>query len=110
MPRTLLQIYRLAVLVAIAWIVRAHAVRMRIEGNAPITVSEVRTIFPKAADLRPDTGERAGMHVWDGEGHELGYVLLSSPISDDIIGYRGWTDTLIAFDPALHVVGVRLRS
>src|SRR5260221_7915380 len=108
--RTLLQLYRLAVLVAVAWIVRAHHVRLRIEGHAPITVEEVRAIFPKAAELRLDSGERAGMFVWDGEGHQLGYVLRTSPITDDIIGYRGWTDTLIAFDPALHVLGVRLRS
>jgi len=96
--------------VAIAWIVRAHHVRLRIEGLAPISIEEVRAIFPKATELRPDSGERAGMFVWDGEGHQLGYVLRTSPITDDIIGYRGSTDTLIAFDPALHVVGVRLRS
>jgi len=110
MHRTLLQLYRLAVLVAITWILRAHAVRMRIEGNAPISVAEVRTVFPQAAELRPDSGDRAGMFVWDGDGHELGYVLRTAPVSDDVTGYRGWTDTLIAFDPALHVVGVRLRS
>ena len=95
---------------AIAWIVRAHYVRLRIEGNVPITVDEVRSVFPKAAELRPDAGERAGMFVWDGAGHQLGYVLRTSPITDDVIGYRGWTDTLVAFDPALHVVGVRIRS
>ena len=32
------------------------------------------------------------------------------PTSAGIIGYRGWSDTLVAFDPALHVVGVRLRQ
>ena len=105
-----LQIYRLAVLVAIAWIIRAHHVRTRIEGHAPITVEEVRAIFPKAAELRPDAGERAGMFVHDEAGNELGYVLRTSPITDSIVGYRGWTDTLVAFDPALHVVGVRIRS
>jgi hypothetical protein len=110
MRRALLQFYRLAVLVAVAWTIRAHAIRMRIEGNAPITIEEVRTIFPKAEEVRPDRSERAGMFVRDGAGHDLGYVLRSAPITDDIIGYRGWTDTLIAFDPALHVVGVRLRS
>jgi len=108
--RTLLQIYRLAILVAIAWIVRAHYVRLRIEGNSPITIEEVRAIFPKATELRADAGERAGMFVWDGTGHQLGYVLRTSPLTDDVIGYRGWTDTLVAFDPALHVIGVRLRS
>ena len=108
--RTLLQLYRLAILVAIAWIVRAHYVRLRIEGNAPITLTEVRAVFPMATELRPDASERAGMFVWDDAGHQLGYVLRTAPISDGIVGYRGWTDTLVAFDPALHVVGVRIRS
>jgi len=108
--RAALQIYRLAVLVAIAWIVRGHYVRLRIEGNAPITIEEVRSVYPKAADLRPDPGERQGMFVWDDAGHELGYVLRTAPVSDSVIGYCGSTDTLVAFDPALHVVGVRIRS
>lgn len=110
MKRAALQIYRLAVLVAIACIIRAHEVRLRIEGNAPITLEEVRAAFPQAAELKPDAGERAGMFVRDLGGKELGYVLRTSPVTDSIIGYRGWTDTLVAFDPALHVVGVRIRS
>jgi hypothetical protein len=108
--RAALQIYRLAVLVAIAWIIRAHTVRLRIEGHAPITVEEVRAVFPEAADLQPDAGERAGLFVHDAAGKELGYVLRTMPVAEDVVGYRGWTDTLVAFDPALHVIGVRLRS
>lgn len=110
MYRAALQLYRLAILVAIAGIIRAHQVRLRIEGNAPITVEEVRSVFPQAAELRPDAGERAGMFVRGAAGQELGYVLRTAPVSDAIIGYRGWTDTLVAFDPALHVLGVRIRS
>jgi len=97
-------------LVVIAWIIREHHVRLRVEGHAPITLEEVRAIFPKAGDLRPDAGERAGMFVYDEAGAQLGYVLRTAPISDSVIGYRGWTDSLVAFDPALHVVGVRIRS
>lgn len=97
-------------LVAMAWIIRAHHVRLRIEGNAPITIEEVRSVYPTAAELRPDAGERAGMYVHDGTGQELGYVLRTSPVSDSVIGYCGSTDTLVAFDPALHVIGVRIRS
>ncbi len=110
MKRAALQLYRLAVLVVIAWIIRAHEVRLRIEGNAPITVEEVRAVFPTVAELRPDAGERAGMFVHDPIGKELGYVLRTMPVAEPVIGYRGWTDTLVAFDPALHVIGVRLRS
>jgi hypothetical protein len=110
MKRAALQLYRLAVLVAIAWIIREHHVRLRVEGHAPIDLSEVRAIFPAAATLTPDAGERAGAFVHDEHGAQLGYVLRTSPHTDGIIGYRGWTDTLVAFDPALRVVGARVRS
>lgn len=108
--RPLLQLYRLAVLVAIAWIVRGQAVRLRIEGHAPIALEEVRAIYPTVAELRPDPGERAGMSVRDSSGKELGYVLRTSPFTDRIVGYRGWTDSLVAFDPALRVLGVRVHA
>jgi NosR/NirI family nitrous oxide reductase transcriptional regulator len=108
--RAALQIYRLAVLLVIAWIIREHHLRLRIEGNTPITIEEVRAVFPAADELRPDAGERLGMYVHDAAGQQLGYVLRTAPVSDSVIGYRGWTDTLVAFDPALHVVGVRIRS
>jgi hypothetical protein len=70
----------------------------------------VRSVYPTAAELRPDAGERAGMFVHDDTGKELGYVLRTSPVSDSVIGYSGMTDTLVAFDSALHVLGVRIRS
>jgi hypothetical protein len=105
-----LRVYRVGVLVAIAWIVREHHVRMRIEGNEPITVGEVTSLFPAATQLHPDKSERAGMFVIGAHNEEIGYVLRTAPITDSIIGYRGPTDTLIGFDRALHVVGVRIRS
>lgn len=108
--RGALQIYRLAVLVAIAWVIREHYVRLKIGGDAPITLGEAKAIFSGAAYLEPDAGERRGMYVHDTKGTQLGYVLRTMPDVEKIIGYRGWTDTLVAFDPALHVVGVRIRS
>lgn len=110
MKRVALQLYRLAVLVAIALIIHAHHVRLRVEGHAPISLEEVRPIFPKVTELVPDAGERAGMFVKGEGGADLGYVLRTAPVSDSIIGYRGWTDTLVAFDPALHVLGVRIHK
>ncbi len=109
-PQIALQVYRLTVLVAIAWIIHAHHLRLRIGGLMPVTVGEVRSIYPTAATVTEDAGERAGWFVKDDAGNPLGYVLRTSPYSDRIIGYRGWTDALVAFDPALHVIGVRVRS
>ena len=110
MKRAALQFYRLALLVAMAWIIRAHHARLRIGGLVPVTVEEVRGMYPAVARLDLDPGERAGWFVKDGEGRELGYVVRTSPVGEGSVGYRGWTDSLIAFDAALRVVGVRIRS
>lgn len=104
-----LQVYRLAVLVAIAWIIHAHHLRLRIGGLMPVTVEEVRAIYATATEVTEDASARAGWIVKNHEGQQLGYVVRTSPYSDKVIGYRGWTDSLVAFDPALKVLGVRVR-
>jgi hypothetical protein len=106
----LLQIYRIAILIAIAWILRAHYVRLRTESLRPLTVEEVREIFPLAYDLTIDSGPRGGWEVKGRDREMIGYVLQTAPVSDKIIGYRGWTNTLVAFSPDMHVLGVRIRS
>ena len=108
--RLLLQLYRLAVLVAIVWLLREHALRVSRESLRPLTLGEVQEIFPRATALRIDAGDRGGWDVLDAGGAKLGYVLQTAPVSDSIVGYCGWTNTLVAFDPALHVVGVRIRA
>jgi hypothetical protein len=108
--RGILQAYRLAVLVAIAWVIRSHHLHLKIGGDAPITFSEIKAIYPAADTTRDDPGERAGVFVYDSSGQQIGYVLRTMPHVDSIIGYRGWTDTLVAFDPALRVIGVQIRG
>ena len=106
----LLQLYRLAVVVAIAWLIRDVAVRQRSHGDAPIVIDEVRGFYPTAAKLRPDDSARDGLFVLDREGRELGYVVRTQPRCHDIIGYCGVTDTLIALDPAWKILGLKVRS
>ena len=74
-----LRAYRLAVIVAVAWLVRDTAIRQRSHGDAPVVVEEVRGFFPAAAGLRPDGSERDGLFVVDREGRELGYVVRTQP-------------------------------
>jgi 4Fe-4S binding protein/FMN-binding protein len=105
-----LQAYRLGILVAIAFLIREHHVRLRIEGDAPITADEVRALLPKAALLEADDSPKMGLRVLDDTGAEIGYVVRTAPITDKIIGYRGPTDTLVAFDRDLKVVGVKVRG
>ncbi len=110
MRRAFLQSYRLAILIVIACLLREHALRTRVESLRPLTVGELRPLFDTADWFAIDESDRGGWHVFDAGGKKLGYVLQTAPVSDSIVGYRGRTNTLIAFDPALHVVGVRIRA
>ena len=82
MRRLLLQLYRLAMLVAIVWLLREHAVRVRVESLRPLTVGEVQPLFPAAVRLGIDESDRGGWHVLGVDGAKLGYVLQTAPVSD----------------------------
>lgn len=105
----LLQLYRLGVLLAVAWLIRAHHLRLRIEGDAPVQVAEVKGWFTNAAELRLDAGARGGFHVLDPGGGELGYVIRTQPQANRIIGYCGLTDTLVALGADGRVLGLKIR-
>lgn len=73
----------------------------------PVTLEEVRKLFPAAASL-VDSGN--GWRVLDGVGGMLGEVLRSAPWADGVRGYQGATEVLIGLDAAGQtVVGVRMR-
>src|ERR1041384_3458377 len=105
-----LQFYRLSVLALIVWLIRDHHVRLRIAGDRPVTVEEIKSVFTNAATLKPDHSERAGLFVEDDDGHQLGYLVRTLPQCSHIIGYCGITDLLILFDPSLKVIGLKVRS
>lgn len=105
-----LQLYRFAVVVVVAWLVRDLAVRQRTHGDSPIRVDEVTKFLPNAALLRPDSSERDGLFVLDREGRELGYIVRTQPQCRDIIGYCGVTDALIVLDPAWKILGLAVHS
>lgn len=106
----LLQLYRLGVLLAVAWLIRAHHVRLRVEGDAPVRPAEVTGWFTNAAELKLDLGQRGGFHVLDKDGAELGYLIRTLPEANHIIGYCGITDTLVALDREGRVLGFKIRQ
>ncbi len=105
----LVQLYRLAVIVIIAWLIRDHHTRLRVQGNRPITAYEVREFLPDTHRLKPDPGKRAGLDVFDKAGEKIGYAARTMPHSKSIIGYSGPTDGLIVFDAEDKVLGVKIR-
>ncbi len=105
-----LQIYRLLVVAVIVLMIREHTQILRVQGDAPLTVEEVRTLLPAAARLAADLSPRLGLEVYDETGRRIGYAVRTSPLCDGVIGYRGRTDTLIVLDADQKVLGIRIRT
>jgi hypothetical protein len=101
--------WRLGALAAVLWLVRQHHARLRVDADRPVEVAEARAFFPGARRLLADPSWRRGLHVLDGSGRAVGYVVRTAPATDDIVGYRGPADVLIALTPEYVVVGVSLR-
>lgn len=110
MKQIVLQLYRLAIVAAIVWLIRDLAVRQRTHGDSPLHVDEVKSLLPTAASLRPDSSERDGLFVLDREGRELGYVVRTQPQCRDIIGYCGVTDALVVLDPDWKILGLKVHA
>lgn len=100
----LLRAWRLSLLVLAVIVIQ----RRQPSGLQSIAVERVRDFFPAAATLE------AGDGFWtvkDASGIALGQVMQTAPESDDIIGYSGSTNTLIALDRNRRILGLRvLRS
>jgi len=112
MPRAvpiLMQAFRLGVLVAIAWMIRQHHLREVVQGDRPITISEVKAFLPETHTLRPDDSPRQGLNVLNAQGEKIGYAARTMPHSREIAGYSGPTDALIVLDAKDQVVGVKIR-
>src|SRR5688572_4259996 len=110
MKQFALQLYRLAVVVAVVWLIRDLAVRQRTHGESPIRIDEVKGFLPDAASLRPDSSERDGLFILDRAGRELGYVVRTQPQCRDIIGYCGVTDAMIVLDPEWKILGLKVHA
>lgn len=75
----------------------------------PLDADEVRGFFPLVEQLAPRE-DRPGMFtVEDALGNRLGYVTRTSPIGDNLIGFQGPSDTLIALDVENRVLGIAIR-
>ncbi|MCF6313059.1 MAG: 4Fe-4S binding protein [Verrucomicrobiales bacterium] len=109
MRSALLQTARLSILITIAWLIREHHLRISIQGDRPITVSEVKVFLPEAHRLSADATPKAGLWVTNQSGDRIGYAARTMPQSRDIIGYSGPTDALIVCDAELKVLGIAIR-
>lgn len=67
---------------------------------------DLKLLFPEAAAIEVDPGERSVIRVRGRDGIPLGWALRTSPAADRVIGYQGPTDALVAFDNENRVAGV----
>ncbi len=91
-----------------------ESIQKRLSGNyvslrfpTPLALKEVRDAgFPDAAGFEPNV-PRLGWNLVRGPNRaHLGYVVRSSPSADEILGYAGPSETLIA----VEADGLRLRK
>ncbi|MGI9110490.1 MAG: FAD:protein FMN transferase [Opitutales bacterium] len=92
----------------------AESIQKRLSGNyvslrfpAPLSLKEVQGAgFPDAVGFEPNV-PRLGWNLVRGPNRaHLGYVVRSSPSADEVIGYAGPSETLIA----VETDGLRLRQ
>lgn len=108
-PPRWLQIYRLAVVVAMAVLVHHQAQWVEAQRAGTISLRIARDFFSQAHRVQWRDPERGLHYVLDAHGDTIGCLLTTSPQTDDIIGYSGPNDLLIALDQRGAVVGVQLR-
>ncbi len=102
----LIRLWRIAALIAAAWLLH---VAWRAQNPADtsglddITLEKARAFFPEATRI-------AARRVFSASGALLGSLLTTSPESDDLIGYSGPSNVLIALDAAGKIAGVELLS
>jgi NosR/NirI family nitrous oxide reductase transcriptional regulator len=105
---------RLALLAIIVLLVRDQHVRYQALQAArdagDVTIEQLKGFFPTASRISDWDVRRGERHVLDADGKELGYFVQTSPASDEIVGYSGPTNVLIAFGSEDRVIGMQIMS
>lgn len=92
----------------------AESIQQRLTGAAaslrfpdPVAFAEMQSLFPKAAQAVPQNGR---WRMLDASGQLLGFVVRTAPQADNVAGYRGPTESLVALAAdGRTVTGLRLR-
>ncbi|MBL9132758.1 MAG: FMN-binding protein [Verrucomicrobiaceae bacterium] len=107
----LLRMWRLGMLVASVLVLQRAQEKGAAAGAREIDVTRVRDFFPEAQTIGKRDATSGMQEVKDASGVSLGFIAQTAPESDDIVGYSGPTNTLIALDRNRRIAGLRvLRS
>ena len=112
--QTLFHLGRVALFGAIVWLIRDqhtwYMAQQDGQHGRPVSLEQVKAFFPNAARLADWDAVSGGQVVENREGLGLGYVLQTSPKCDNVVGYSGPTNVLIALDKTDHVLGTAVLS
>ena len=78
--------------------------------ETPVKLERLLEFFPQAASLSETPDVRGRREVFDAAGGTLGSFVRTSPLADDVIGFCGPTDTLIAFNPEERILGALILT
>lgn len=106
--RMLPRLYRLGLLVAVAFLI--HFASLRYGSSDKVSLADAQMFYRSAARLGDGDRRLGGQTVFDAQNQPLGLVLTTSPHTDDIIGYSGPSNLLIALDSQQRVMGARLLA
>src|SRR5437667_1491827 len=106
----LLRLYRAGVLGIVLVLVHRQARWFESRRPTPISVRQAREFFPTANRIQLRDPDRGLYFVTDTRGDVVGCLLTTSPQTDNIIGYSGPNDLLIALDSRGAIAGLELLS
>jgi len=76
----------------------------------PISLEQAKKFFPGATGIEQDPGFPSIWQVHGGSSSELGWILRTSPVADNVVGYQGPTDTVMGFDASGVIVGIAIQD
>ena len=104
----LLRFYRAGVLLVLIVLVHQQTRWFEAQRGPSISLRQARKFYPAANRVQLRDAERGLHYVTDARGETIGCLLTTSPHADNIIGYAGPNDLLIALDRTGVIVGLEL--
>lgn len=104
----LLRAYRIGILLLIALLLGLTSSSE--QRGQLLDLQTARRFFPSAQFITSPTGDSARCSVFDRLGNRLGELVLTSPETDEIVGYAGPSNVLIVRDERGSIVALDLIS
>lgn len=104
----LLRLGRASVLIGIVLLIHSQAQWLAKHRRTAISLAQAKKFFPTANRVRLRDPERGLNYVTDAHENTIGVLLTTSPETDDIIGYSGPNNLLVALGTNAVIAGVEL--